>query len=209
MYDRHSHATSRPHRDSKLSIPVRFRAAAFSRPLRYTILATLFFILPFFATRLTANPLGIRGALSVTSPDFGYGMRMPSKCARANENQSPILIINDVPPETRSLAIQMVDPDNPSGVWIHWLVANIPASTRILTPDAFPDSVVLGINDFGNSQYDGPSPPSGTHHYLIHVFALNAMLNLPPGFNYRKLENAMWGHIIQRATLMGTFSTNL
>jgi Raf kinase inhibitor-like YbhB/YbcL family protein len=156
-----------------------------------------------------STPQSIRGALSVTSPDFGYGMRMPSKNAQDNENQLPTLIIADVPPGTRSLAIQMVDPDNPSGVWIHWLAANIPASTRTLSADTLPDEMISGINDFGHCRYDGPSPPSGTHHYLIHVFALDTVLNLQPGFNYRTLENAMWGHILQRSTLMGTYSKNL
>ncbi len=163
-----------------------------------------------FGTHLFANPPEkTRGAFSVSSPDFEYGMRMPSKCARNNENQPPTLVIKDIPPGTRSLAIEMVDPDNSSGVWIHWLAANIPVSVRVLTPGSLPEEVLVGINDFENCQYDGPSPPSGTHHYLIHVFALDATLDLKPGFNYRKLENMMWGHIIQRSTLMGTFSTNL
>jgi Raf kinase inhibitor-like YbhB/YbcL family protein len=175
-------------------------------------LALLAYILVYltFGTPLFANSSAkTRGAFSVSSIDFGYGMRMPSKCTRNNENQPPTLVFKDIPPETRSLAIEMVDPDNSSGMWIHWLIANIPASIRILSPDSLPEEVVVGINDFGNCQYDGPSPPLGTHHYLIHVFALNTTLDLKPGFNYRKLENMMWGHIIQRSTLMGTLSTNL
>ncbi|PWU08534.1 MAG: YbhB/YbcL family Raf kinase inhibitor-like protein [Verrucomicrobia bacterium] len=162
-------------------------------------------------THLFASPSTnkTRGAFSISSPDFEYGMRMPSHCAKDNENKPPTLLIKDIPPGTRSLAIEMVDPDNPSGVWIHWIAANIPASVRVLSADALPDETVIGINDFGNSQYDGPSPPAGTHHYLIHIFALNAILDLKPGFNYRRLENLMWGHIIERSTLMGTYSKNL
>lgn len=171
----------------------------------------VFFALPLLIALpvdLFANQV-INGPLAITSPEFGYGMRMSTESAQHNKNRLPTLILTNVPPETRSLAIQMVDPDNPSGVWIHWLAANIPPSIHRLAADALPEEIVIGTNDFGNCQYDGPSPPSGTHHYLFHIYALNTILTLKPGFNYRKLENAMWGHILQKATLMGTFSTNL
>ncbi len=176
---------------------------------RFVSLLSLFPLLAASPLIASASHPSVRGALSVTSPDFGYGMRMPSESAQKNGNRPPTLVISNIPPETRSLAIQMVDPDNPAGVWIHWLAANISPSVHILTATDLPTGIVIGTNDFGNCQYDGPSPPLGTHHYLIHIFALDAMLNLKSGFNYRKLENVMWGHILQRSTLMGTFSQNL
>ena len=170
-------------------------------------LHTLFFF-PAFSPCLFAKQR-VSGPLAISSSEFGYGMRMPLETAQHSGNRLPTLIITGIPPGTQSFAIEMVDPSTSSGVWIHWLAANIPPSTRTLKADTLPEEIVIGTNDFGNSHYDGPLPPSGTRHYLFHVFALDTVLTLKPGFSYRKLESAMWGHILQKATLMGTFSTNL
>ncbi len=54
--------------------------------------------------------------------------------------------------------------------------------------------------------YMGPNPPSGTHRYRFHVYALDTMLDLAPGASHRKLQRAMEGHILGYGLLSGWFS---
>jgi len=53
------------------------------------------------------------------------------------ENISPALQWDGVPPEAKSLALTVYDPDAPtgSGFW-HWIVVNIPVDTRSLPQNA-------------------------------------------------------------------------
>jgi Raf kinase inhibitor-like YbhB/YbcL family protein len=62
-----------------------------------------------------------------------------------------------------------------------------------------------GINDFGKIRYDGPCPPFGTHRYFFKVYALDTELNLEEGLSKADLEEAMDGHILAKAELIGLF----
>jgi len=91
------------------------------------------------------------------------------------EDISPHLAWEDVPKETKSLALSLSDPDAPSGNFIHWLVINIPAETReIPSGGPLPKEAEELVTDFGKSGYGGPCPPSGTHHYEFRLFALKS-----------------------------------
>ena len=104
------------------------------------------------------------------------------------DNVSPALQWSNVPPGTKSLALQVYDPDAPtgSGFW-HWAVYNIPASVSGLAQGAgngaaaFPPGAFGGNTDFmdtgatgGNGNYGGPCPPTGDkpHRYIFTLFAL-------------------------------------
>jgi Raf kinase inhibitor-like YbhB/YbcL family protein len=93
-----------------------------------------------------------------------------------------------VPPGTQSLALQMYDPDAPtgSGFW-HWAVYNIPPTATGLaravgnSPSTLPFGAFGGNTDFMdtgvtgvNGNYGGPCPPVGDkpHHYTFTLFAL-------------------------------------
>ncbi|MDI3502618.1 MAG: hypothetical protein PWR13_826 [Archaeoglobi archaeon] len=61
-----------------------------------------------------------------------------------------------------------------------------------------PIKAIQGRNDFGRIGYDGPYPPEGeTHRYFFRVYALDSMLDLPPGAGRGELEDAMKAHVIQ------------
>ena len=109
------------------------------------------------------------------------------------------------------LCLIMDDPDAPIGTFVHWVIYNIPASSRGL-PEAVPtngqlvDGTLQGNNGSGKAGYTGPCPPSGTHRYFFKLYALDNVLSLPSGPGKDQLLQAMQGHILAQGELMGTFS---
>ena len=118
---------------------------------------------------------------------------------------NPALLIKNIPPGTKSLALIVDDPDAPGGIWVHWVVWNIPAGTKEIRENSVPTGAQQGTSDFGDSRYRGPCPPSGTHRYFFRLYALDTDLNLNPGTTKAVLENAMKGHIIVQAEMYGTY----
>jgi len=117
---------------------------------------------------------------------------------------SPPLEISDAPASTKSLALIVDDPDAPVGTWDHWIVFNIPPSTRQIGKGTEPQGTP-GKNSWGRTGYGGPCPPSGTHRYFFKSYALDGNLNLQPGSTKKQIEAAMQGHIIAKAELVGLY----
>jgi len=140
--------------------------------------------------------------MKITSPEFEYNGLIPSKFTCRGTDVNPPLIIEDVPPDTVSMALIMDDPDAPMGTWVHWVVYDMPVTGEI-GEDTVPGK--QGINDFGRISYGGPCPPSGTHRYSFRVYALDTELGLEEGAEKRKLEKVMKGHILASAELVGLF----
>jgi Raf kinase inhibitor-like YbhB/YbcL family protein len=108
------------------------------------------------------------------------------------------------------LALIVDDPDAPSGVFVHWLVCRIPAALGKLDEGqpagpTLRDGIRQGRNGFGEVGYGGPQPPSGTHRYFFHLYALDSELDLPSGFNRDQLDRAIKGHVLEEAQLMGRY----
>jgi Raf kinase inhibitor-like YbhB/YbcL family protein len=139
--------------------------------------------------------------MKLTSPVFQHEASMPSEYTCDGADKIPPLEISDIPQETKSLAVVMDDPDAPMGTWDHWIVWNIPPTNKI---DKQPQGVG-GKNSWGRLDYGGPCPPSGTHRYFFKVYALDTMLDLPEGSAKSALMQAMEGHIIAQAELMGKY----
>lgn len=89
------------------------------------------------------------------------------------EDRSPHLAWSEVPPDTKSFALSLIDPDAPGGDFIHWLITNIPAEVTEITEGEVPRGAQQVVNDFGKKDYGGPCPPSGTHRYFFTVYALD------------------------------------
>ena len=150
-------------------------------------------------------------SLSITSPAFKQGGRIPSKYTCDGMDISPGLEWSDVPEGTRSFTIIADDPDAPVGTWIHWVFCNIPGEKRTLPealpPDAsLPDGSMQGKNSWGRPGYGGPCPPGGTHRYFFRLYALDTVLELKSGVSENDLLKAMKGHILAGAELMGLYS---
>jgi Raf kinase inhibitor-like YbhB/YbcL family protein len=131
-------------------------------------------------------------AFTLSSPDLP-GNAFPAKfilngfgCTGANV--SPALIWSNVPAGTKSLTLQVYDPDAPtgSGFW-HWAVYDIPPNASGLAQGvgnaagALPAGAYGGNTDFtdtgatgGNGNYGGPCPPQGDkpHRYVFTLYAL-------------------------------------
>src|SRR5258705_3953650 len=140
--------------------------------------------------------------LAVQSVAFANNGHIPSKYTCEGEDINPPIEINDIPGETKSLAIIVEDPDAPGGVFTHWLLWNISPSEEIAENT---NQGVSGINDFGKTGYGGPCPPSGAHHYYFKIYALDKELNITAGENKNALLEGMNGHIVATGELMGRY----
>lgn len=140
--------------------------------------------------------------MELKSPEFENNQFIPKKFTCEGEDVNPALIIENLPEGTKSLALIVDDPDAPMGTWVHWVVYDIPVTSRI-DEDSVPGK--QGINDFRKKDYGGPCPPSGTHRYFFKIYALDQELGLPEGITKEDLEKAMQGHILDKAELIGLY----
>jgi Raf kinase inhibitor-like YbhB/YbcL family protein len=145
-------------------------------------------------------------AMTITSPAFAENAAIPSLYTCNGKNINPPLRITNMPADTKSLTLIMDDPDAPRGTWVHWTVWNIDPSTTAIGEDSVPEATIEGITSFGKPGYGGPCPPSGTHRYHFKIYALDTLLDLPSHAEKNELEEAMKGHIIAHAELVGVYS---
>jgi Raf kinase inhibitor-like YbhB/YbcL family protein len=152
-------------------------------------------------------------SLTLTSDAFANGQSIPAKYSCVGKNISPALAWNEPPKGTQSFALIVDDPDAPIGTWVHWVLFNIPANARSLEEDlpitgknVDPNAIYVGKNSSGNTRYDGPCPPSGTHRYYFKLYALDTTISLLPGATKEQVLKEMDGHILAQSELMGTFS---
>ncbi len=143
----------------------------------------------------------------LTSPAFESGEYIPVKYTGDGENIHPPLQWGDPPAGTQSLALVMDDPDAPRGTWTHWLLYNLSPQIHALPEQAhLPSGCQEGLNSWEKSGYGGPYPPSGAHHYIFKLYALDTALKLPPQPHKAQLYRAMRGHVLAEVELMGMYS---
>lgn len=149
--------------------------------------------------------------LELRSPAFAEGGRIPPKHTCDGKDVSPTLSWTGLPAGAKSLALTCDDPDAPSGLWVHWVVFDLPPSATGL-PEAVPATPEMpeggrqGKNDFRKIGYGGPCPPRGTHRYVFTLYAVDRMLGLPAGAARPDLLAALRNHTLGEATLTGTYS---
>ncbi|MFO7913857.1 MAG: YbhB/YbcL family Raf kinase inhibitor-like protein [Desulfotignum sp.] len=147
--------------------------------------------------------------MKLTSSAFVQGEKIPSKYTCDGDNVNPPLEITGVPHEAKSLVLIMDDPDVPKnlredGMWDHWVVFNIPPDTAAIAENSEP-SGTAGVGTNGKTGYAGPCPPDREHRYFFKLFALDTQLDLPEKSTKADVENAMPGHVLSHAELMGTY----
>lgn len=131
---------------------------------------------------------------------------IPAKYTCDGDNVSPPLVFEDIPPDAKSLALIVDDPDAPGGIFVHWTIWNIQPQTKEIAQGSIPQDAEEGMTDFGRTGYGGPCPPSGTHRYFFKLYALDAELNLPATSRKVGLEQAMEEHLLDQAGLVGLYS---
>lgn len=150
-------------------------------------------------------------SFSIRSEAFEDGNPIPRRFSCDGKDVSPPLSWTTPPEGTRSVALIVDDPDAPAGIWVHWVLYEIPTDSRGL-PEAvparerLPDGTTNGTNSWGRLGYGGPCPPGGTHRYFFKLYALDASLGLEAGATRERLLAAMKGHILGEAQLMGTYA---
>ena len=173
--------------------------------------------------------------LQVSSPSFTETrprVRIPAKHTCVGEDVSPPLEWSGVPEGTKSLALIAEDPDHEAGLWVHWVMYNMPAdltgvpegvptSTAVL-----PDGTTQGSNDHKRTGYSGPCPPAEKvpypganvsaarhaglapmppHQYYFRLYALDTELALAPGATKDELVTAMYSHILAEGETVGKY----
>lgn len=170
-----------------------------------------------FKNNQNNQPMLITYRMILNSSAFKRNDYLPAKYSCDGLNINPPLKITDIPDKAVSLVLIMNDPDAVGGQWTHWLLWNIPTTTKIISENTVPDSAIVGFNDFNKKKYDGPCPPaspkspdeggpSGTHHYVFELYALDVKLNLPADSDKNTVMGAMNGHIIAQTELAGLYS---
>lgn len=107
----------------------------------------------------------------------------------------------------------MDDPDvpknlKPDGLWIHWLVWNMPPGVSGI-PEGAKAPGVVGQNTSGGNDYTGPCPPDREHRYFFKLYALDMVLTDARITDKTDLEKIMEGHILEKAELMGRYQRNV
>jgi Raf kinase inhibitor-like YbhB/YbcL family protein len=161
--------------------------------------------------RITGTTTEVRVGLMVTSQAFKSGEPIPSKYTCDGEDISPPIGWSGAPEQTRSYALIVDDVDAPTGAFTHWVIFNIPATENSLqegvpTVGILSNSAVQGRNGFGKIGYGGPCPPSGSHRYVFHLYALDTVLSLKEGVTEHDVLEAMKGHMLAETELTGSYS---
>ncbi len=149
--------------------------------------------------------------MTLTSPAFGSGERIPRKHTGEDIDVSPAFAWSNAPSGTREFALVCHDPDAPlvkPGTYgfVHWVLYGIPGSVTEL-PEGVSEHTT-GVNDFGRSGYGGPMPPEGhgTHHYFFWLFALGEEARLDAGLTLWELLARIEPNVLGMNRLLGTYS---
>ncbi len=149
--------------------------------------------------------------MKLESSAFTANSLIPAKYTCDGQDVSPALSWDEPPAGTWSLALIADDPDAPMGTWVHWVLYNLSPDVRELA-EGIPAQAqppvggMHGITDFKRLGYGGPCPPGGTHRYFFKLYALDRTLDLKPGATKEQLLQAMSGHILATAELMGRYT---
>lgn len=153
-------------------------------------------------------------SILIQSSAFPAGGNIPEKYTCDGVDRSPPLAWAGAQSRAISLALVMEDQDDG---FVHWMLFNLSPRIKIL-PEGIPKIPVLtsypwlghmgthGNNDYGKPGYSGPCPLRGrTHRYIFRLYALDRVLDLPPGVSKTRFRQAVEGHVIAEGELTGVY----
>jgi len=155
--------------------------------------------------------MGTAMAFEIKSAAFSNGAAIPRQHTCEGRDISPELQWEGAPVGTVSFALVCDDPDAPMGIWVHWVIYNIPVVAGglpegIATSESLKDGILQGYTDFQRTGYGGPCPPPGKpHRYFFRLYALDAMLTIKGKVTKESLLSAIQGHVLAQAGIMGTY----
>ncbi|MFM7193108.1 MAG: YbhB/YbcL family Raf kinase inhibitor-like protein [Microcystaceae cyanobacterium] len=152
--------------------------------------------------------------MQLISSAFESATFIPKDYTCDGRNISPPLSWSDVPENTQSFVLIMDDPDAVSVIgktFDHWVLYDLPGHLHQLEAGVTNDprlemGGMHGFNTRSEMGYCGPCPPSGSpHRYYFQLFALDNFLSLEPGKTKAEILQAMAGHLLAQAKLMGLY----
>jgi hypothetical protein len=153
-------------------------------------------------------------ALKLTSSAFGHNGAIPQRYTCQGEDVSVPLAWSGAPAATKSFVLIVDDPDAPDPraprmTWVHWMLYNLPPAATALREGVkagdLPRGTLEGLNDWKRTGYGGPCPPIGRHRYFHKLYALDSVLPAMERPTKTDLEQAMKGHVLEKAELIGTY----
>ena len=115
----------------------------------------------------------------------------------------PLTWKNEFPPETKSLALIMCDPDAPNPPFFHWVIQYLPPSIKAINPSTLQLSKP-GINSEKTTAYFGPCPPKSDktpHRYYINLYALSESYQHLPSLPAEQFLYKIKRNVIEKRTL--------
>jgi Raf kinase inhibitor-like YbhB/YbcL family protein len=156
---------------------------------------------------ISSQSAGKTMALDVSSSAFSEGQSIPEKYTCDGQNVSPPIKWSGAPEKTKSIALICEDPDALSGAFTHWVLYDLPGTTKELA-EGSSDGGKEGVNGFGKKGYGGPCPPPGpAHRYFFRIYALDTG-SLSNAGSKEDVTAAMQGHILAQGQLMGRYKRN-
>jgi Raf kinase inhibitor-like YbhB/YbcL family protein len=150
--------------------------------------------------------------MKIASTAFADNGEIPAEHTCEGRDTAPPLQFSGVPPGARSLALIVDDPDAPDPAapkmtWVHWVVYDlVPTTAGLPAGGALPAGAHDGLNDWKRIGYGGPCPPVGRHRYFFKLYALDSALSFAHPPTKQHLEQAMKGHVLAHAELVGTYA---
>jgi hypothetical protein len=175
------------------------------------LMAIIFAHVGFFLPTIFIHGEEANRSMKLTSPSFENQGDIPRKYTCDGQDVSPALAWSHAPEGTRSFALIVDDPDapdpaNPKMTWVHWVLYNIPGTADSLSEGVsekeLPGGTLPGLNDWKRTGYGGPCPPVGKHRYFHKLYALDAILPDLERPTKGQLEEAMEGHVLEKAELV-------
>ena len=142
-------------------------------------------------------------------PGLENGGRFPRDNTGRGKDRSPEIVLENLSPQAKTLAVTLEDLSHPVKGFTHWVMWNYPA--RSVIPSGLPKSERLECGAvqgaaYGFHRYAGPKPPIwARHRYKLTVYALDRALGLSANARKRQFLKAAEGHILQMGSLTADY----
>jgi Raf kinase inhibitor-like YbhB/YbcL family protein len=147
-----------------------------------------------------------KGTIGISSQDFSDGGVIPSRYTCDGDEISPQFTLMRVPTDAKSLAFILEDVSVKPNPFTHWLVFNFKSDFNIIDSSLAWQNGLVGFNDFGNKEYNGPCPPIGeTHKYYFRVYALNTNFANTP-LSRAGFDKIISGHVLTTGSMVGMYT---
>ena len=151
-------------------------------------------------------------AFKIVSSAFKDGGYMPPWYSRNRGDASPPIGWTDPPRKTVTLVLIVTCTDDKTGQeYCHWVMYNISPRSRTIygkqpRGSVSHDGTLQGVNSFGGIGWDGPADDIPEQELVFTLYALDCRLDLPGGASHHDVLDAMEGHVLESARLLGRYT---